>query len=84
MMLFTWLAIVSGFGYDMVQRGVHGKLHFPAIIHIHAIAFIGWLVLFTTQILLARTNNVALHKKLAYKLRVDPGDAYIGYSRGHR
>jgi hypothetical protein len=64
MILITWIAISSGFGYEMVQLNMQGKLHFPLIVHIHAAAFIGWLVLFTTQIILARTKNLALHKKL--------------------
>ncbi len=64
MMIITWAAILSGFGYDMVQRSAQGKLHFPLIVHIHAAAFIGWLVLFTVQIILIRSKNLSLHKKL--------------------
>ncbi|MBS1532968.1 MAG: hypothetical protein JSU01_21895 [Bacteroidetes bacterium] len=64
LMVITWAAIISGFGYDIAQRSIHGTLHFPAIVHIHAVAFVGWLVLFTTQVLLVRINNLALHKKL--------------------
>jgi hypothetical protein len=64
MMVITWAAIVSGFGYEMVQRSQHGTLHFPLIVHFHAAAFIGWLVLFTVQVILIRSKNLALHKKL--------------------
>ncbi|HVS93487.1 MAG TPA: hypothetical protein VHE59_15715 [Mucilaginibacter sp.] len=64
MLLIAWAAIFSGFGYEMVQLSIQGKLHFPAIVHIHAFAFVGWLVLFTVQILLVRTKNLGLHKKL--------------------
>ena len=64
MTLIAWIAIFSGFGYEMVQLNLQGKLHFPLIVHIHAVAFVSWLVLFTVQILLVRTKNLALHKKL--------------------
>ena len=64
MMILTWAAIASGFGYDMVKLSMQGKLHFPLIVHIHAVAYTGWLVLFTIQILLVRSKNLALHKKL--------------------
>ena len=64
LLLIAWAAIISGFSYDIAQRSIHGTLHFPAIIHIHALAFVAWLVLFTTQVLLVRTSNLALHKKL--------------------
>jgi hypothetical protein len=64
MMFLVWFAIVSGFGSEMVQLNAVGQLHFPLIVHIHAAAFVGWLVLFTVQIALVRTKNLALHKKL--------------------
>ncbi|HEY4149758.1 MAG TPA: hypothetical protein VGM41_12550 [Chitinophagaceae bacterium] len=64
LLLITWAVIGSGFGYEMVQMSRQGKLHFPPIVHIHAVAFVGWMVLFTVQILLVRTKNLALHKKL--------------------
>ncbi len=63
-LLATWAAIASGFGYEMVQMSSQGKLHFPLIVHIHAVVYVGWLVLFTVQILLVRSKNLVLHKKL--------------------
>ncbi len=64
LLIACWAAIASGFGYEMVQMSSQGKLHFPLIVHIHAIVYVGWLVLFTVQILLVRSKNLALHKKL--------------------
>ena len=64
MALVVWAAIVSGFGYEMVQLKMRGKLHFPLVVHIHAVVFVGWLALFTIQILLVRNKNLALHRKL--------------------
>ena len=66
MMILMWSAILSGFGYEMVQKYQHNKLHYPLIVTFHAIAFVGWLVLITTQIILIRTNHVSLHKKLGW------------------
>jgi hypothetical protein len=64
MLILIWAAIASGFGYDMYNLNALGKLHFSLIVHIHAAAFTGWLVLFTAQILLIRSKNLALHKKM--------------------
>jgi len=64
LLMLIWAALVSGFGYDMVQLNMKGKLHFSLVVHLHAAAYTGWLVLFTAQILLVRTKNLALHKKL--------------------
>jgi len=64
MMILMWAAILSGFGYDMVTKFEQGTLHYPLIVHLHAIAFVGWLVLITTQIILVRTKRVSVHKKL--------------------
>ena len=64
MLILTWAAIASGFGYDMYKLNELGKLHFSLIVHIHAAAFTGWLVLFTAQIILVRSKNLALHKKM--------------------
>jgi hypothetical protein len=63
MLILIWAAIASGFGYDMVKLSMKGMLHFSLIVHIHVVVFIAWLVLFTLQILLVRTKNLALHKK---------------------
>jgi len=37
---------------------------YPSIVHVHAAAFVGWLVLLTSQILLIRSARVDLHRKL--------------------
>src|SRR5574338_1684650 len=64
MMILMWAAIFSGFGYEMVQKYQQGTLHYPLIVHLHAIAFVGWLVLITTQIILVRTKRVSVHMTL--------------------
>jgi hypothetical protein len=39
-------------------------LGYPLIVHFHAVAFVGWLVLFTVQVLLIRTARADFHRKL--------------------
>ncbi len=63
-LIAIWLAILGGFGLDMARRAMAGQLRFPWIVHAHAIAFTGWLVLFGAQVVLVRTRNLALHRKL--------------------
>ncbi len=63
-LIIIWIAIITGFTYDlMTYQKAHG-FNFPFIVHIHAAAYVGWLLLFTVQIILIRKNNIRLHKKL--------------------
>jgi hypothetical protein len=59
-----WLAILIGFGLDIVRRAQIGALNFTPIVHLHAIAYTGWLILLATQVWLVRTGRVAIHKRL--------------------
>lgn len=59
-----WTGIRMGFGGEIV---VHLRTHaapYPLIVHFHAAAFVGWLALLTTQVLLIRTRRVEIHRKL--------------------
>ncbi len=60
----AWIGIVSGFGTDSYDHIKHSGLDYPLIVHIHAVVFVAWLVLFTAQMLLVRASRVDLHKKL--------------------
>jgi hypothetical protein len=55
-----WLGILMGFVPEMIQR----EPHFPMMVHLHGLIFVSWLLLLTTQVLLIRGGNVALHKTL--------------------
>lgn len=61
-----WLAIVTGFALDIVHRAHIGALNFSPIVHLHAIAYTGWLVLLAVQVWLVRTGRRAAHKKLGW------------------
>src|SRR3954463_5305366 len=59
-----WLAILLGFGIDMVKRAHGGALTFPLITHLHVVAYTGWLALLAAQVWLARTGRLAAHRRL--------------------
>jgi uncharacterized membrane protein YozB (DUF420 family) len=60
----VWLAMVLGFGIDVVRRAHSGNLSFPLIIHLHALAYTSWLLLLAAQVWLVRTKRVAVHRRL--------------------
>ena len=62
--LTIWLAIVLGFAIDIAWRAQIGALNFSLIVHLHAIAYTGWLVLLAVQVWLVRTGRVAAHRRL--------------------
>ena len=64
MLVVAWLAILSGFGYNNVQKYLAGKLTYPWIVHIHSVFFVGWLVLFTAQLVLVHRDQVDTHRRL--------------------
>jgi hypothetical protein len=59
-----WLGILMGFVPEIVAHIKQHKPAYPLIVHIHAVAFVAWLVLLSTQVLLVRSGNVAIHKQL--------------------
>lgn len=62
MVMVVWAVITSGFGYKNVHKFIDGTLTYPWIVHVHAAAFIGWLVFFTVQVLLVRQRKVSTHR----------------------
>jgi hypothetical protein len=62
--LLIWAVTIAGFGLEMAGKFADGTLHYPLIVHAHALAFVAWLVLLTTQIVLIRRGNQALHRRL--------------------
>jgi hypothetical protein len=59
-----WLGIVMGFGSDMIRHVRSGEAPYPLIVHFHAAAFVGWLVLLTVQVALVRAGRTDIHRKL--------------------
>jgi hypothetical protein len=63
-----WLGILMGFGPEVAGRLQGHAKPFPLIVHFHAAAFVGWLALFTAQILLIRTKRWDVHRKLGFSM----------------
>jgi hypothetical protein len=63
----TILVIVTAFvGFWPTYFGLalRGRVHVPPLIHLHAVVYVTWLVLFATQVALAATSHVKLHMQL--------------------
>lgn len=58
--LLLWLGVLTGFVPEIAEEG----FNYPLIVHVHALAFGGWLSLLTVQCLLIRSNRRDLHRKL--------------------
>lgn len=56
--------MLSGFGTDSFNHVRKYGLDYPLIVHFHAVAFVGWLVLFTVQVALIRTGRADIHRRL--------------------
>lgn len=61
---YVWLGIVMGFGGEIFAHFTKHKPAYPLIVHAHAAAFVGWLLLFTAQVALVRSRRLALHRRL--------------------
>ncbi len=57
-------AVLVGFGYEVPTYIVHPKAQRPAIMWVHGVAMLAWIVLYVTQTALVRTSNLRLHRRL--------------------
>lgn len=68
--LYVGLALLAiaialvGFWPSYVGPLLKGVVDKPAIIHVHAAIYVGWLAIFLTQVVLAATGRTALHMKV--------------------
>jgi len=62
--VLLWLGILGGFVPEIIGHLAKHKPPFPLIVHVHAVVFVGWLVLLTTQVLLIRRKRADLHRRL--------------------
>lgn len=47
MVALIWVGVLSGFGVDSVRHVSKHGLDYPPIVHLHALVFTAWMVLFT-------------------------------------
>jgi hypothetical protein len=59
-----WLGILMGFVPEIITHIRTHKHAYPLVVHIHAAAFVGWLCLLTTQVVLIRSGRADIHRKL--------------------
>ncbi|MGD0191849.1 MAG: hypothetical protein ABSD74_14005 [Rhizomicrobium sp.] len=59
-----WLGVVMGFVPEIIRHFQLHKPGYPLVVHVHAVAFVGWLLLLSAQVLLIRTGNLAIHRQL--------------------
>ncbi len=64
--LLIWFGILNGFVPEIIQHVAKNKPPYPVIIHVHAVAFVGWLVVLTIQTLLIRGSRHDLHRTLGF------------------
>jgi len=70
MALLLGVYVLLGFWPSYIGAGlVFAKLP-SALVHIHAVLYVGWMALFITQIALIETRHVATHRKLGFVLGV--------------
>jgi uncharacterized membrane protein YozB (DUF420 family) len=62
--LLIWGVILMGFVPDVIAHVQKREPAFPLVVHVHAVVFVGWLVLLTAQVLLVRAQRIDLHRKL--------------------
>lgn len=59
-----WFGVLMGFVPEIWRHFARHRPAYPLIVHLHAAAFVGWLVLLTTQVSLIRTGRTAVHRRL--------------------
>jgi hypothetical protein len=64
MVVLIWIGIANGFGFEILKHIQKHEAAYPLIVHVHAVAFVGWLVVLTTQVLLIRARRVDVHRTL--------------------
>lgn len=62
--LLIWVGIVMGFGPQIIKHVEKHAPPYPLIVHVHAAAFVGWLVLLSAQVWLIRARKARIHRKL--------------------
>lgn len=60
----VWAAILAGFVPSILGHVREQGFVYPPIVHLHALAFVGWLILLSVQVALIASARVTLHRRL--------------------
>jgi hypothetical protein len=60
-----WIGIVAGFGSDF-PRFLRERPPAPLLVHVHAVVFLGWLVLLSVQAWLVLNGRIAVHRRMGW------------------
>ncbi|MEI9904706.1 MAG: hypothetical protein WDN06_12615 [Asticcacaulis sp.] len=58
--------MIGGFGLDIYKSAAAHRLDYPLIVHAHAVVYVGWLVLFTWQIIMIRKGDYVTHRRTGF------------------
>jgi len=64
MVVIAWISIITGFTNGLIGLSRSDGFNFSFAAYIHIVIFLGWMLLFTTQIVLIRQKNIKFHRKL--------------------
>lgn len=64
MAVVSAVTILAGFSQTYLPKVVSGEPALPAIIHLHAVVFTSWLLVFVAQTTLVLTGRTAIHRRL--------------------
>ena len=59
-----WGGVIAGFVPDSLGHLTGQHVAYAPIVHVHAVSYVAWLALLTTQMSLIRSDRVALHMRL--------------------
>ena len=62
--VLIWAPILAGFVPEIVRHYATGSPPQPWMVRLHGAAFVGWLLLLTTQVTLIRNREVRLHRRI--------------------
>jgi hypothetical protein len=62
--LLIWAVVLMGFVPEVIDQVRTRSFNYPMLTHVHAAAFIGWLVLLSVQPALIRSHNLRVHRRI--------------------
>ena len=62
--LWMWVIVAAGFWPTYFGPGLAGALDKTAVVHVHVVVYVGWLVLLTVQSALPMLRRARLHRRI--------------------